>query len=399
MSDIYQESLQMHKEKKGKLEIRSKVEIKTKHDLSLAYTPGVAEVCREIAKDKMKAYDYTIKGNTVAIVSDGSAVLGLGNIGGYGAIPVMEGKAILFKEFAGIDAFPICFESYDVDFAQDIKNISPVFGAINLEDIAAPKCFELEEKLQHIGIPVMHDDQHGTAVVVMAALLNATKITGRSLKDMRLVISGAGAAGYAIMKFICKMGADPEDILEDVKDIFVCDSKGIIHIDRPDIQNNKYKVDIATRTNKEGRTGSLADALKGADVFIGVSAPGIVTQEMVRSMSPEPMIFGLANPEPEIMPDLAHEAGARIVATGRSDFPNQINNVLAFPGIFRGALDAHATVINDPMKMAASRALAAYLDEPTEREILPNVLDKEVTRKVAEAVRQSAIDTGVSGKY
>ena len=399
MSDIYEESLQMHKEKKGKLEIRSKVEMKTKHDLSLAYTPGVAEVCREIARDKKKAYDYTIKGNTVAIVTDGSAVLGLGDIGGYAAIPVMEGKAILFKEFANIDAFPICFEDYHVDFVQDVKNISPVFGAINLEDIAAPKCFELEEALQDIGIPVMHDDQHGTAVVVLAALLNASKVTGRPLKKMRLVISGAGAAGYAIMKFICRLGMDIEDILEDVKDIFVCDSKGIIHIDRPDIANNKYKVDIATRTNKEGRTGSLGDALKGTDVFIGVSAPDIVTQDMVRSMNSEPIIFGLANPEPEIMPDLAREAGARIVATGRSDFPNQINNVLAFPGIFRGALDAHATVINDEMKMAASKALAHYLDDPTHEEILPNILDKEVTKAVAGAVKKAAIDSGVSGRY
>ncbi len=399
MSDIYEESLQMHREKKGKLEIRSKVEIKTTHDLSLAYTPGVAEVCREIAKDRQKAYDYTIKGNTVAIVTDGSAVLGLGNIGGYAAIPVMEGKAILFKEFANIDAFPICFEGYHVDFAQDIENISPVFGAINLEDIAAPKCFELEEKLQDIGIPVMHDDQHGTAVVVMAALLNACKVTGRPLREMRVVISGAGAAGYAIMKFISKLGMDHEDILEDVKDIFVCDRKGIIHIDRPGIEGNKYKVDIATRTNKEGRTGSLADALKGADVFIGVSAPGIVTPDMVRSMNPEPIIFGLSNPEPEIMPDLAFEAGACIVATGRSDFPNQINNVLAFPGIFRGALDAHATVINDEMKIAASKALADYLEHPTREAILPNILDKEVTRAVAGAVRKAAIDSGVSGKY
>ena len=309
--------------------------LKNTHDLSLAYTPGVAEVCREIVKDKNLAYKYTLKANTIAIVTDGSAVLGLGNIGGYAAIPVMEGKAILFKEFAGIDAFPICFENYDTDFTDQVKNIAPVFGGINLEDIAAPKCFEVEDALQDIGIPVMHDDQHGTAVVVLAALLNACKVTGKKYEDLKIVICGAGAAGYAITRLLKCIGYDPK-VCTTVREIVVCDTKGTIFRGREGLYKNKYKFIIAEETNRKSLAGTLADALKGADVFIGVSGPEIVTEEMVRSMNKDSIVFAMANPVPEIWPDAAKNGGAAVVGTGRSDFPNQINNVLAFPGIFRG---------------------------------------------------------------
>ncbi|MEA2036332.1 MAG: NADP-dependent malic enzyme [Nanoarchaeota archaeon] len=395
MKDLYKESLRLHEKKKGKLEVRPKVKLKTKRDLSLAYTPGVAQVCREIAKDKDKAYKYTIKSNTVAVVTDGSAVLGLGNIGGYAAIPVMEGKAALFKEFANIDAFPICFEGYHIDFIEDVKNIAPIFGGINLEDIAAPKCFELEEALQDLGIPVMHDDQHGTAIVVLAALINACKVTNRKLEGLVVVINGAGAAGYAIFKLLRCLGIDKK-ICREVKEIFVCDRKGLIYRGRKDLLNNKYKYIISQETNHEKRKGKLENALKGADVFIGVSAPNILKPDMIKSMNKDPIVFALANPVPEIMPDKAKKAGAAVVGTGRSDFSNQINNVLAFPGIFRGALDACATKITQEMKIAAAHALANYLKRTSKEKILPNILDKNVTKKVAKAVKKAAIESGCS---
>jgi malate dehydrogenase (oxaloacetate-decarboxylating) len=395
--DIYQEALELHAKYKGKLEIRSKVPLRNKHDLSLAYTPGVAEVCRAIAKDKNLAYKYTMKANTIAIVTDGSAVLGLGNIGGDAAIPVMEGKAILFKEFAGIDAFPLCFENYDTDFTDQIKNIAPVFGGINLEDIAAPKCFEVEDALQEIGIPVMHDDQHGTAIVVLAALINACEVTGKMFEDLNIVICGAGAAGYSIARLLKCIGYDP-NVCTTVHDIIVCDTQGTIFRGREGLYKNKYKFILAEETNHGALSGTLVDAMKGADVFIGVSAPDIVTEEMVRSMNDGAIVFAMANPVPEIMPDKAKNGGAVVVGTGRSDFPNQINNVLAFPGIFRGALDARATRITDEMKIAAAHAIAEYVLKPHRDRILPNILDKEVTRAVAVAVAKAAERCGCSRK-
>ncbi len=395
--EIYKEALALHAKHHGKLEIRSKVPIRNKHDLSLAYTPGVAEVCREIVKDRNLAYRYTMKANTIAIVSDGSAVLGLGNIGGYAAIPVMEGKAILFKEFAGIDAFPVCFENYDTDFTDQVKNIAPVFGGINLEDIAAPKCFEVEDALQDIGIPVMHDDQHGTAVVVLAAILNACKVIGKKYSDLNIVISGAGAAGYAITRLLKCIGYDP-NVCKTVHEIIVCDTQGAIFRGREGLYKNKYKFIIAEETNRRARAGTLAEAMTGADVFIGVSAPGIVTEEMVRSMNKEAVVFAMANPVPEIWPDAAKNAGAAVVGTGRSDFPNQINNVLAFPGIFRGALDAQATRITDEMKIAAAHAIADYVKKPHKERVLPNILDKKVTPAVAKAVAKAAEKCGCSRK-
>jgi len=393
--DIYKESLALHEHNKGKLETRAKVPLKTKHDLSVAYTPGVAEVCREIAKDKNLAYKYTMKANTIAIVTDGSAVLGLGNIGAHAAIPVMEGKAILFKEFAGIDAIPLCFEKYSADFADHVRNIAPVFGGINLEDIAAPKCFEVEDALQDIGIPVMHDDQHGTAVVVLAALLNACKVTGRSFQDLNIVICGAGAAGYAITRLLKCIGYDT-DVCTTVHEIIVCDTKGTIFRGREGLYANKYKFIIAEETNRPALDGSISDALIGADAVVGVSAPGIITEEMVKSMNKNAIVFAMANPVPEIWPDAARHAGAAVVGTGRSDFPNQINNVLAFPGIFRGALDAKATRITDEMKIAAAHAIADYVKKPRHDRILPNILDKGVTVAVAKAVAEAAKTCGCS---
>lgn len=391
--EIYKESLVLHERTKGKLEVRSKVPLKTRHDLSLAYTPGVAAVCREIARDKNLAYRYTMKANTIAIVTDGSAVLGLGNIGGHAAIPVMEGKAILFKEFAGIDAFPVCFESYQTDFSDQVRNIAPVFGGINLEDIAAPKCFEVEDALQDIGIPVMHDDQHGTAIVVLAALINACKVTGKKFEDLNLVICGAGAAGYAIARLLKCIGYSP-NVCTTVSEIIVCDTKGTIFRGREGLYKNKYKFILAEETNRAALAGTLADALTGADVFIGVSAPGVADEGMVRSMNADPLVFALANPEPEIWPDAAKRAGAAVVGTGRSDFPNQINNVLAFPGVFRGALDARATRITDEMKVAAAHAIAGCVPRPHRDHILPNILDRDVTRAVAKAVADAAVKCG-----
>jgi len=391
--DIYEEALELHAAHRGKIEIRSKVPLETRRDLSRAYTPGVAEVCRAIHRNKDMAYKYTLKGNSIAIVSDGSAVLGLGNIGGYAAIPVMEGKAILFKKFAGIDAFPICFESYHTDFVDEVKNIAPVFGGINLEDIAAPKCFEVEEALQDIGIPVMHDDQHGTAIVVLAALLNACRATKKEFGDLNIVVCGAGAAGYAIVRLLRCIGYSP-DVCQTVRDIIVCDTKGIIHRERKGLYDNKYKFIIADETNRRGRQGTLADALEGADAVIGVSAGGLLTPEMIRTMNDDPIVFAMANPIPEIMPDLAKAGGAAVVGTGRSDYPNQINNALAFPGVFRGALDAFATRITDEMKVAAAHALADYVPRPHRDHVLPTVLDREVTRAIARAVKEAAFESG-----
>jgi malate dehydrogenase (oxaloacetate-decarboxylating) len=393
--DIYQESLSLHALHKGKLEIHSKVPMRTRQDLARAYTPGVTEVCREISKNRNLAYKYTMKANTIAIVTDGSAVLGLGNIGGYAAIPVMEGKAILFKEFAGVDAFPICFENYETDFVDQVKNIAPVFGGINLEDIAAPKCFEVEDALQDIGIPVMHDDQHGTAVVVLAALLNACKVTGKTYADLNIVICGAGAAGFAITRLLKCIGYDPR-VCTRVNEIIVCDTQGTIFREREGLYRNKYKFIIAEETNRPALAGSLSDAMIGADVFIGVSAPGLVTEEMVRSMNKKAIVFAMANPVPEIWPDAALHAGAMVAGTGRSDFPNQINNVLAFPGIFRGALDARATKITDEMKIAAAHAIAGYVRKPRSDHIMPDILDRNVTKVVAKAVTRAAVSCGCS---
>jgi len=392
---LYRQSLVLHEKHRGKLAIRPKILLKTRHDLSLAYTPGVAEVSREIIRNRDNAYEYTLKANTIAIVTDGSAVLGLGNIGGYAAIPVMEGKAILFKEFAGVDAFPICFESYETDFVDKVRNIAPVFGGINLEDIAAPKCFEVEDALQDIGIPVMHDDQHGTAVVVLAALINACKVTGKKYKDLNIVINGAGAAGYAITRMLKCIGYSP-DVCTRVNEIIVCDTQGTIFRGREGLYQNKYKFIISEETNRIALSGTLADALCGADVFIGVSAPGLVIPEMIRTMNRDPIVFAMANPVPEIMPDKAKEAGAAVVGTGRSDYPNQINNVLAFPGIFRGALDARATRITDDMKIAAAHAIAGCVTKPRPDCILPSILDKSVTKRVAAAVAKAAIASGCS---
>ncbi len=368
-------ALELHK--KGKFEIRSKVPLANKEDLSLAYTPGVAEPCMEIFRNKTLVYDYTSKWNTVAVVTDGSAVLGLGNIGPEAALPVMEGKALLFKEFANIDAIPICLGTQDTDeIVKTVKYLAPSFGGINLEDISAPRCFEIEERLkEELDIPVFHDDQHGTAVVVLAGLINALQVVGKTYSDARVVISGAGAAGIATTRLLQKYG---------FWDIILVDSKGIIYEGRHEL--NYAKKEIAKTTNKHMLAGSLGDAMKGADVFIGLSAPCIVTKEMVKSMR-EPIIFAMANPVPEIMPDEARYAGARVMATGRSDFPNQINNVLAFPGIFRGALDARIKKITDEMKIAAAKTLANIVEEPTESYIIPDVFNKNVVKRIAEAVK------------
>ena len=356
------------------MEIRSKFELKNKEDLSFAYTPCVAEVCWKIAGDKKLAREYTIKKNTVAVVSNGSAVLGLGNVGPEAAIPVMEGKAILFKALAGIDAFPICLDTNDPDeIVRTIKNIAPVFGGINLEDIAAPDCFYIEEQLQNLGIPVMHDDQHGTAVVITAALFNALKITKKKVASLKIVVVGAGAAGVAIVKMLSREF--------DLEDIIVCDSRGIISKKRTDL--NSVKKQLLKITNKKNISGKMEDALVGADVFVGVSKGNILKQEMIKKMNSEPIIFAMANPIPEIMPDLAKKAGAAIVGTGRSDFPNQINNVLVFPGIFRGALDGGFTKITDKVKSIAAKTIADYVKHPTPNKILPNPLDRNVARVIA----------------
>ena len=379
MDKVYRDSLKLHKKFHGKLEVKSKVPIKNKKDLSLAYTPGVAEVCRAIAKDKNLAKEYTIKKNTVAVVSDGSAILGLGNLGPEAALPVMEGKAILFKEFAGVDAFPICLDTQDTEeIIKAVKYLAPVFGGINLEDISAPRCFVIEARLKkELSIPVMHDDQHGTAVVVLAAMINALKLKKLSKARAKVVISGAGAAGTAVAKMLIRYG---------FKNVFVCDSKGLIYIGRKDL--NQPKTELARLTGITANGGiTLKDVLKNADVFIGVSGPNIIGRAEVKTMNSRPVILALANPTPEIMPEEALAGGAYIVATGRSDFPNQINNVLAFPGIFRGALDNHATQITDQMLVKAAENLAKYVKNLTPENILPNPLDKGVVKVVAGAIR------------
>jgi malate dehydrogenase (oxaloacetate-decarboxylating) len=384
---LREDALAFHKAAGGKIAVHSKVPCATKEDLSLAYTPGVAEPCREILKNPDDIYEYTAKGNIVAVVTDGTAVLGLGDIGPEASIPVMEGKAILFKNFADIDAFPIAVASKDPSVIVDtVTRIEPIFGGINLEDISAPRCFEVEERLKKsLKIPVFHDDQHGTAVVALAALINALKVVGKDYADIHVIVSGAGAAGTAVTKFLLSFG---------VTDAILCDSRGAIYEGRPDLNPAKKK--IAKVTNPRHITGSLADAFSGADVFLGLSVAGIVTPDMVRSMAPDPIIFAMANPVPEIMPDLAKAAGARVIATGRSDFPNQVNNVLGFPGIFRGALDVRAREINEPMKIAASRAIASLVEEVSEECIIPSPLDRRVVPRVAEAVARAAVETGVA---
>ena len=389
MSTIREESLQKHYEWNGKIEVISRVPVNDRHDLSLAYTPGVAEPCLEIQKDINKSFSLTRRNNLVAVVTDGTAVLGLGDIGPEAGMPVMEGKCALFKAFADVDAFPICIRSKDVDeIVRTVYLISGSFGGINLEDIAAPRCFEIEKKLKEIcDIPIFHDDQHGTAIVVAAALINALKVVGKRIEDVRVVINGAGAAGCAIGKHLLNVG---------VRDLTMVDRFGIIC--RGDESLNDAHKELAERTNHRLLRGTLADAMKGADVFIGVSAPGIVDDNMVRSMNADAIVFPMANPTPEIMPDAAKAAGARVVGTGRSDFPNQINNVLAFPGIFRGALDCRASCINEEMKVATSYALASLIpeEELNEENIIAPALDKRVASVVAEAVIKAARETGVA---
>ena len=384
-----EESLKKHYEWNGKIEVICRAPLKTKDDLSLAYTPGVAQPCLEIQKDINKSYDLTRRSNLVAVITDGTAVLGLGDIGPEAGMPVMEGKCALFKSFGDVDAIPLCVKSKDVDeIVKTVSLISGSFGGVNLEDISAPRCFEIERRLKHVcDIPIFHDDQHGTAVVVLAAMMNAMKLTGRKLEDLKVVTSGAGAAGIAIIKLLIKMG---------LKNVILCDRKGAIYKGREGL--NPEKEEMAEIINQEMKKGTLADVLKGADVFIGISGPGLVTPEMVRSMAPNPILFPMANPTPEIMPDEALAAGAAVVGTGRSDFANQINNVLAFPGIFRGALDVRASDINDEMKIAASKAIADYIPESelTPQYIIPSALDRNVAQAVAKAVAEAAKKTGVA---
>jgi malate dehydrogenase (oxaloacetate-decarboxylating) len=392
MKTLREEALQMHRDHQGKLEVKAKVPVRDAKDLSLAYSPGVAEPCKEIYEDRNKVYDYTMKGNTVAVVSDGTAVLGLGNIGPEAAMPVMEGKAVLFKSFAGVDAFPICLNTTDVEeIIETVKRLEPTFGGINLEDISAPRCFEIEERLKkETSIPIFHDDQHGTAIVTAAGLVNALKLVNKKMQDIKVVANGAGAAGIAIIKLLKSFG---------VKDMILCDTKGAIYEGRP-YGMNGIKNEVAKFTNSEKQEGSLEDVIKDADVFIGVSAAGALTKEMVQSMNDDAILFAMANPIPEIMPDEAKEAGAKVIGTGRSDFPNQVNNVLAFPGIFRGALDVQATHINEEMKVAAVLAIASLVSEEdlTEDYVIPAPFDERVAPAVAEAVAKAAMETGVARK-
>lgn len=380
----------MHRINKGKLESKSKVPVRNAKDLSLAYSPGVAEPCKDIYEKPETVYEYTMKGNMVAVVTDGTAVLGLGNIGPEAALPVMEGKAVLFKSFAGVDAFPICLNTTDVEkIIETVKLLEPTFGGVNLEDIAAPNCFVIEERLKkETNIPVFHDDQHGTAIVTVAGLVNALKLIGKKITEIKVVANGAGAAGIAIIKLLHSYG---------VRDIIMCDTKGAIYEGRPHGMND-VKAEVAKYTNRDNLTGSLADVIKGADVFIGVSVAGALTKEMVASMNKDSVIFAMANPTPEIMPDVAKEAGAKVVGTGRSDFPNQVNNVLAFPGIFRGALDVRATHINEKMKVAAVEAIASLINESELNEdyVIPAPFDPRVAPAVAAAVAKAAMETGVA---
>lgn len=376
-----EKALQMHEQWNGKLETAAKAHVNSREDLAIAYTPGVAEPCKVIAKDPEAAYKYTIKSNTVAVVSDGSAVLGLGNIGALAAMPVMEGKAVLFKEFGDVNAVPICLDTQDTEeIIKTVVNIAPAFGGINLEDISAPRCFEIEERLKELlDIPVFHDDQHGTAIVVLAGIINALKVTGKKKEDCRVVVNGAGSAGVAITKLLLTYGFEH---------ITMCDINGIISSASPNL--NWMQKKMTEVTNLENKTGSLTDAMRGADIFVGVSAPGIVTKEMVASMNSDAILFAMANPVPEIMPDLAKEAGARVVGTGRSDFPNQVNNVVAFPGIFKGALEGRATQITEEMKLATANAIASLVsdEELNENNILPEAFDSRVADVVSKAVKE-----------
>ncbi len=376
-----EKALALHKEWNGKIETTPKCEVKSREDLALAYTPGVAEPCKVIAEDKEAAYQYTIKSNTVAVVSDGSAVLGLGNIGAAAAMPVMEGKAVLFKEFGNVNAFPICLDTQDTEeIIKTVVNIAPAFGGINLEDISAPRCFEIESRLKELlDIPVFHDDQHGTAIVVLAGIINALKVTGKKKEDCKIVVNGAGSAGIAISKLLLRYG---------FPHLTLCDKSGILNKDSKDL--NWMQKEMMEVTNLEGRSGTLADAFVGADIFVGVSAPNIVSEEMVASMNKDAILFAMANPTPEIMPDLAKKAGAKVVGTGRSDFPNQVNNVVAFPGIFKGALEGRATQITEEMKLAAALALASLVpeEELNEDNILPEAFDSRVADVVSAAVKE-----------
>ena len=376
-----EKALALHKEWNGKIETTPKCEVKSREDLALAYTPGVAEPCKVIAEDKEAAYQYTIKSNTVAVVSDGSAVLGLGNIGAAAAMPVMEGKAVLFKEFGNVNAFPICLDTQDTEeIIKTVVNIAPAFGGINLEDISAPRCFEIESRLKELlDIPVFHDDQHGTAIVVLAGIINALKVTGKKKEDCKIVVNGAGSAGIAISKLLLRYG---------FPNLTLCDKSGILNKDSKDL--NWMQKEMMEVTNLEGKSGTLADAFVGADIFVGVSAPNIVSEEMVASMNKDAILFAMANPTPEIMPDLAKKAGAKVVGTGRSDFPNQVNNVVAFPGIFKGALEGRATQITEEIKLAASLALASLVpdDELNEDNILPEAFDPRVADVVSAAVKE-----------
>ncbi len=384
MTDFFERSLIVHEQLRGKLGIVSRVPVITRDDLSIAYTPGVARPCEVIAANPNRARDLTIKRNSVAIVSDGSAVLGLGNIGPLAAIPVMEGKAILFKEFAGIDAWPICLDTQDSqEIIDTVRRIAPVFGGINLEDIAAPRCFEIENALQDLGIPVFHDDQHGTAIVLLAAMLNASKVIDRELTDMRIVINGAGAAGTAIARLLRCVGHD-SSVCVPVKDVIVCDTRGAIHRDREDLTSEKRQ--LLGYTNRDNRCGSVHEVLAGADVFVGVSKGNLLTADHIRTMNDTAIVLAMANPTPEIMPDEARTGGAVVIGTGRSDFPNQVNNVLVFPGIFRGALDCGAARITEEMKVTAAKTLAACVDYPTADRILPDALDRTVAPRIADAV-------------
>ncbi len=374
-------ALQMHKKWNGKIETTAKSHVRTREDLAIAYTPGVAEPCKVIAKDPTAAYTYTMKANTIAVVSDGSAVLGLGNIGALAGMPVMEGKAVLFKELGGINAVPICLDTQDTEeIIRTVVNIAPAFGGINLEDISAPRCFEIEERLKELlDIPVFHDDQHGTAIIVLAGIINAMKVADKDKETAQVVVNGAGSAGVAITKLLLRYG---------FKHVTMCDINGMLNESSPNL--NWMQKEMVKVTNLEGRQGTLADALKGADIFVGVSAPNIVTKEMVASMNHDAILFAMANPVPEIMPDLAKEAGAKVVGTGRSDFPNQINNVMAFPGIFRGALEGHATKITEEMKLACAEAIASLVpdDELTETHIVPDALDPIIADVVSKAVKE-----------
>ena len=388
--NIYEEALELHEKNQGKVEVSCKSKIKDMHDLAVVYTPGVAEPCRKINKNIADVYKYTCKGNMVAVVSDGTAVLGLGDIGPEAALPVMEGKAVLFKHFAGVDAFPICLATKDPDkIVETVVLLAPSFGGINLEDISAPRCFEIEEKLKKIlNIPVFHDDQHGTAIVVLSGLINALKVVNKDIGKIKLVVNGAGASATAVLKFIISAGA---------KNTIMCDSKGIIYEGRKEHMNSS-KEEMAKITNKEKVKGTLAEAVAGADVFLGLSAAGVLKPEMVKTMAKDAIIFAMANPTPEIMPDEAKAAGARIVATGRSDFPNQVNNCLGFPGIFKGALKVRASQINEEMKLAAAYALASLISEEelNENNIIANAFDPRVVERESEAVAKAAVESGVA---